>query len=169
MTTAKTTLRTGTRILTNMRAPATEPARTPSMTGAARPGGDVSPAEINTGARRSRHTDHEIAGGGGDFEGKLHGVIHGQNLDRAGADAEKAGENSGDKHDAKARRNILRDIGLAAACCGVISPQLRASRPAHSADAAPASCVWRNELQAEYSSVMPKIMPMAWVETRAVR
>ena len=60
-------------------------------------GREVAAAEVESGAGGGGNADHEIAGGGGDFEGQAHGLVHGDDFDGAGADAEEAGEGSGER------------------------------------------------------------------------
>ena len=52
-------------------------------------------------------------------------MIHGENLNRPRADAKKTGQNPGNKHDAKAGRNVLRNVGLAAFLRRVVSAELQ--------------------------------------------
>ena len=71
---------------------------------------DVAAVEIDAGAGRGGDADHEIAGGGGDFERQAHGAVHGQDLHRAGADAQQAGKNAGNVHQAEAGRDVAHVV-----------------------------------------------------------
>ena len=51
---------------------------------------DVPAMEIDAGAGCGGDSDHEVAGGGGDLEGEFHDLIHGEDFDGSGADAEQA-------------------------------------------------------------------------------
>src|SRR6476620_3705097 len=68
---------------------------------------DIATVQINAGAGGGGDADHEVAGGGGDLEGNLHGLVHGENLHGAGADAQESGQSARPKHYAEARRHAL--------------------------------------------------------------
>ena len=82
-------------------------------------GVDESAAEIDAGTGGCGHADHEIAGGGGDFEGDAHDAVHGDDFDGAGADTQKAGKRACAKHEAKSRRDIADSVFLRLAVDGI--------------------------------------------------
>src|SRR5580704_18456396 len=71
---------------------------------------NVAAVQVHARAGGRGNANHEVAGSGGDLEGNLHGLVHGQNLHGAGADAEQAGQCAGAKHDAEARGQPLNVV-----------------------------------------------------------
>jgi len=89
-------------------------------------GVDVAAGEIDAGAGGGGDADHEVTGGGGDFEGELHGLVHGEDFYGAGADAEEAGERSGAEHDSEAERDAGGGVLDFAAGVGVTAVEFEA-------------------------------------------
>ena len=75
-------------------------------------GVDIAAIQVDAGAGGGGDADHEIAGGGGNFEGKLHGAVHGENFHCARANAQDAGQDSSCEHQAEASGNVGDVIGL---------------------------------------------------------
>ena len=109
-------------------------------------GVDVTAAQVDARRGGRRDPDHEVAGGRADLHGQAHGPVHGDHLERARADAEKARDDARQPHDPEAERYPAGRVGdVPLETDAVVKPASR-RRPALPSAAAPRDLVEPCEL-----------------------
>src|SRR5262249_36543531 len=86
---------------------------------------DVTAAEINAGAGRGGDADHKVACGSGYLERNTHCLVHSQDFDGAGADAQQAGEGTRTEHESKAQRDAMDHIAAWTVRGGICAVELQ--------------------------------------------
>ena len=117
---------TGARV--RIRAPSSDPEQHAQHDGHGQARVDVAAAEVDAGAGGGGDADHEVAGRRGHLERDAHGLVHGQHLEGARADAEQPRQDAGHEHQPEARRHAVDVIRLRPLRRGVAAVQTKPAR-----------------------------------------